>query len=228
MPDYVELRTDPYSAHQLVLSYCVGARTVLDVGCSAGSLGRELVARGVTVDGIDHDEAAADEARRHYRHVVVGDVDGVSLELEAAFFYDRIVCADVVEHLRDPSALLSRLRPLLAPGGFLIVSTPNIANWSMRLLHLLGRWEYRDRGIMDRTHMRFFTKRTLGALLRGAGYRIVRYDVTVPLPVLRREPFNRSAHFLGLCWKNMLAYQFVVVAEPVNVGDEQNSSLTTT
>jgi 2-polyprenyl-3-methyl-5-hydroxy-6-metoxy-1,4-benzoquinol methylase len=213
MPDYVEFRTDPYSAHQLVLGCCAGARTVLDVGCSAGSLGQQLADRGTIVDGIEYDEAAAGEARRSYRRVIVGDIERMPLDLEAGA-YEAVVCADVLEHLRDPRAVIVRLRPLLAPGGRLIVSTPNIANWSMRLLHLAGRWEYQERGIMDRTHLRFFTRRSLETLLRSAGYEVAECDVTVPLPALRREPFNRWAHWLGLRWKSLLAYQFVVVATP--------------
>jgi 2-polyprenyl-3-methyl-5-hydroxy-6-metoxy-1,4-benzoquinol methylase len=212
MPDYVELRTEPHSAHQLVARYCAGAATVLDVGCSAGSLGRHLAAQGATVDGIEYDEVAATEARQWYRRVLVGDVELMTIDLQPGT-YDAVVCADIIEHLRDPSALLGRLRPLLEPNGRLVISTPNIANWSMRLLHLAGRWNYTDRGIMDRTHLRFFTRRTLEALLRQAGYKIIEYDVTVPLPVMRREPFSGWAHWLGRRWKNLLAYQFVVVAQ---------------
>ena len=212
MPDYVAFRTDPYSAHQLVLQRCQDAGAVLDVGCSAGSLGRELAARGVQVDGIEYDEAAAEEARSVYRRVVVGDLETMPVELEPAG-YDVIVFADVLEHLRDPCRLLARLAPLLRPGGHVVVSTPNVANWSMRLLHLAGRWDYQERGIMDRTHLRFFTRRTLLALLRQAGYRPIETEVSVPLPVLRRPPFNAWAHWLGLRWKNLLAYQFIVVAD---------------
>jgi 2-polyprenyl-3-methyl-5-hydroxy-6-metoxy-1,4-benzoquinol methylase len=215
--DYVELRTDPHSAHQLVLRYCAGARTVLDVGCTAGSLGRQLADQGATVDGIENDETAARQARRWYRRVLVGDVESMQLDLEQGS-YAAIVCADIIEHLRDPCALLMRLRSLLAPDGRLVVSTPNIANWSMRLLHLAGRWDYKERGIMDRTHLRFFTRRTLAALLAEAGYRIVTHDVTVPLPAMRREPFSRWAHWLGRRWQNLLAYQFVVVATPHRPG----------
>jgi 2-polyprenyl-3-methyl-5-hydroxy-6-metoxy-1,4-benzoquinol methylase len=213
MPDYVDLRTDPFAAHQLVLQRSTYARTVLDVGCSAGAIGRELAARGAAVDGIDSDEAAAAEARRWYRRVLVGDLENMTISLEPGT-YDVVICADILEHLRDPCTLLRKLRPLLAPGGRLVVSMPNIANWSMRLLLLFGRWEYQDRGIMDRTHLRFFTRHTLESLLTDAGYLVLDVDVSVPLPHLRREPFNRWAHWLGLRWKSLLAYQFVVVSAP--------------
>jgi len=212
--DYVALSADPYSAHRLVLARCAGARTVLDAGCSAGALARELAAAGVVVDGIESDAGAAEVARSVCRRVLVGDLETMELDLPLGA-YDRVLLADVIEHLREPAAAMARLRPLLAPAGRLVVSTPNIANWSMRLLHLAGRWDYRERGIMDATHVRFFTRRTLLSALEAAGYRVVELDVSCPLPVLRREPFNRAAHWLGLRWKNLLAYQFVAVAEAV-------------
>ena len=84
----------------------------------------------------------------------------MELPFEPASF-DAIVCGDLVEHLRDPGAALARLRPLLRPGGRLVLSTPNIANWAMRLSLLGGRWRYTDRGILDRTHVHLFTRKTL-------------------------------------------------------------------
>lgn len=95
-----------------------------------------------------------------------------------------------------------------------MVSTPNIANWSMRLLHLAGRWQYADRGIMDRTHLRFFTHRTVRDLLEEGGFRVVEVDVTCPVPFFRGGRVSGAAHWLALRWKNLLAYQFVVVARP--------------
>lgn len=211
--DYVALGTDPYGAHQLVIRKLAGARVILDAGCSAGTIARALVAGGAVVDGIEFDPVAAAQARAVCRTLLVGDLESMELPL-AEGAYDAIVLADVIEHLRGSEAVMARLRPLLRPGGRLVISTPNIANWSMRLLHLLGRWDYRERGIMDRTHVRFFTRRTLRRAVEEAGYRVVEMDVTVPLPVLRRPPFSALAHALGRAWKSMLAYQFVVVAEP--------------
>lgn len=213
MADYVPLGTDPYGAHQLLIRHCAGSASVLDAGCSAGTIARELVKAGAVVDGIEYDPEAAREAAAVCRRVLVGDLETVSLDFPLAA-YDAVLLADVIEHLREPVAAMARLRPHLKPGGRLIVSTPNVANWSSRLLHLAGRWDYQERGLMDRTHLRFFTKRTLLAAVQAAGYRVVEMDVTCPLPVLRREPFNRAAHWLGLRWKNLLAYQFIVVATP--------------
>ncbi|TME45953.1 MAG: class I SAM-dependent methyltransferase [Chloroflexi bacterium] len=205
------LRADPYSAHQWVIRQCRGAREVLDVGGSAGTIARELRGGATAVDIIEIDAQAAAVAQAVGRQVLAGDVETMPLPLELAA-YDAIILADLIEHLRDPIATMARLRPYLAPAGRLLITTPNIANWSMRLLHLAGRWDYTDRGIMDRTHLRFFTRRTLLAAIRAAGYRVVDVDVTCPLPALRREPFNRWAHWLGRRWPTMLAYQFLVVA----------------
>lgn len=211
MVDYVGLGQDPYSAHQLILKYALGAGTVLDAGCSGGAIARMLVAQGSVVDGIESDEVAAAEAKRHCRKVLVGDLETMQIDLPPES-YDMVVMADVMEHLREPVTSLARLRPLLGRHGRLLVSTPNIANWSMRALHLAGRWDYRERGIMDRTHLRFFTRRTVRETIEAAGYEIVAMDVTCPLPVLRREPFNGVAHWMALHWQNLLAYQFIVLA----------------
>ena len=212
MPDYVALRHDPYSSHQIVLDLCRGATTILDIGCSAGVLARDLAADGATVDGIEYDPIDAEEARSACRQVVVGDLETMRLDALPAGGYDIVLCADIIEHLRDPVAALARLRPLLKPDGRLIISVPNIANWSMRLTHLAGRWDYQERGLMDRTHLRFFTHRTIRRTVEDAGFQVERVDVSCPLPVLRREPFNRAAHAAALVWKNFLAYQFIVTA----------------
>ena len=94
----------------------------------------------------------------------------MELPLEPASF-DVVLLGDVIEHLRDPVAALARLRPLLRPGGRLVLSTPNVANWAIRLSLLAGRWRYTDRGILDRTHTHLFTRATLRETIERAGYR---------------------------------------------------------
>jgi 2-polyprenyl-3-methyl-5-hydroxy-6-metoxy-1,4-benzoquinol methylase len=186
---------------------------VLDVGCSTGYLAERLQRRGATVVGLDMDERAAELARRFCAEVHVGDIETMELPFEPASF-DGIVCGDLIEHLRDPHAVLSRLRPLLRRGGRLVLSTPNIANWAMRLSLLFGRFRYTEWGILDKTHTHFFTRKTLRECLEAAGYRVVAFDYTVPVPVLSAPRVEAIAHGIGRLRPSLLAYQFVVAAEP--------------
>jgi len=127
----------------------------------------------------------------------------------------------VIEHLRDPEAALARLRPLLGPGGRLVVSTPNIANWAIRLSLLFGRFRYAERGILDRTHLRFFTRRSFGALLATAGLRVERLTAT-PVPLYQVVPPRLHGRALAAvhdasaaaarAWPRLLGYQFVALA----------------
>ncbi|MCS7007736.1 MAG: class I SAM-dependent methyltransferase [Gaiellaceae bacterium] len=125
-----------------------------------------------------------------------------------------MVCGDVIEHLREPVEVLRRLPPLLRPKGTLVLSTPNVANWAIRLSLLIGRWRYTERGILDRTHVHLFTRTTLAEALEHAGYRVISFDFTVPVPVLRRNLVERVAHAVGSLRPSLFAYQFVVSAQP--------------
>jgi SAM-dependent methyltransferase len=124
------------------------------------------------------------------------------------------MAGDVLEHLRDPGAFLRRLHPLLKPGGRLVVSTPNVANWTNRLGLLAGRWDYHPKaGILNEGHTYLFTLGSLHRTLTESGFRLEVLDYTVPVPVLGRlRPVESLAHWLGRLRPSLLAYQFVVAA----------------
>ncbi len=143
--------------------------------------------------------------------MLVGDVETMELPLEPASF-DVVLCGDVVEHLREPVAALARLRPFLKPGGRLVLSTPNIANWAIRLSLLAGRWRYTDRGILDRSHTHLFTRSTLREALEQAGYRVVRLDFSAPMPG-GSDLLDGMAHALGRLRPGLFAYQWVATAQ---------------
>jgi 2-polyprenyl-3-methyl-5-hydroxy-6-metoxy-1,4-benzoquinol methylase len=210
---YVPLNKRPYGGHERLLALAGAPRRALDVGCSSGYLARRLVERGATVVGIDSDENAAVEARAVCEQVLVGDVETMELPFPEHSF-DVVLCGDVIEHLRDPAAFLTRVRPLLRREGKLVLTTPNVANWAVRLGLLAGRWRYTDRGILDRTHTYFFTKKTLEQTLRRAGYRIVAFDLTAPVPGIGAPAVERAAHAFARVRPSLLAYQFVVAATP--------------
>jgi 2-polyprenyl-3-methyl-5-hydroxy-6-metoxy-1,4-benzoquinol methylase len=212
-PGYVPLNEHVHSGHAKLLALIESGRRVLDVGCSSGYLARPLVERGCTVVGLERDPVAAEEARAVCEEVLVGDVETMDLPFEEGSF-DVVLCGDLIEHLRDPEAFLVRVRPLLRAGGRLVLTTPNVANWAMRLGLLAGRWRYTERGILDRTHTHLFTRATLVETLERAGYRVVELDFTVPLPVARTPATERIAHAVGSLRPPLFAYQFVVAAEP--------------
>ena len=209
---YVSLRTDPYRSHGLTLRYCGRDKRVLEIGCSTGYLSGALQRQGCRVTGVEVDPAAAHAARAHCEEVLIGDIETMDLSALGKG-YDVLMLADILEHLVDPLATLCRLTPLLRAGGYAVISTPNVANWAMRLGLLIGRWNYTDRGILDRTHLRFFTLRTLLAMLGQAGLRAALVDASTPVPFNRSIMISRLAHDIGRLRPSLFAYQFIVVAE---------------
>ena len=148
------------------------AKRVLDVGCAAGMLGQEIKRRQqCEVVGIELDAAAAAEACRRLDHLIEGDVE--TLDLGSLGRFDAVVCADVLEHLRDPGALLRKLRDLLVPDGALIASIPNARHMEVVQQLIEGNWSYQPEGVLDRDHLRFFTRRSAEQLLEEAGFEVV-------------------------------------------------------
>jgi 2-polyprenyl-3-methyl-5-hydroxy-6-metoxy-1,4-benzoquinol methylase len=208
------------NSHAQLLDMVGGNKTVLDVGCATGYLGAELVDRGCTVDGVESDVEAAAKAAAVLRRVVVGDLAVLDLEHELeGQRYDRIVCGDVLEHLAEPAPVLRRLVGLLAPGGSVVISIPNVSHGSIRLALLQGRWEYQDLGLLDRTHIRFFTRRTLLELLHGAGLAAAEVRTTVKDPLASEVQVDPQDLPPGAVdWvraqPDAMTYQFLVRAVP--------------
>jgi len=215
------LKGDPYSSHSSIREWLGEGRgrRLLDVGAADGLLSRLLAGRGWKVTGLEADPVAAAAGAAHCERMIVADLDAGVPPLDGAF--DAIVCADVLEHLRDPAAVLTALGRALAAGGEVVISIPNVAHLWMRLSLLAGRFEYAERGILDRTHLRFFTRRTLAALVAEAGLRVARMTST-PVPLYQVVPPRwhgralAAVHALSAgsarLLPRLLAYQFVVGA----------------
>ena len=172
------------STHTIILGLVGPERDVLDVGCSSGFLAEALARRGCRVSGVELDEESASEAVPFLEQLVVGDLNRV--DLVAAFGaarFDAIVFADVLEHLVDPADVLRRSLPLLRPGGAVVISVPNVAHGALRLALLQGRWRYTETGLLDETHLRFFTRDTLLRLLVDCGLCVTDVDATVLDPL---------------------------------------------
>jgi 2-polyprenyl-3-methyl-5-hydroxy-6-metoxy-1,4-benzoquinol methylase len=190
-----------------------GRAFVLDVGCWNGTLGRLLIREyGAIVDGIEQDAEQAATARAYgYRVVDVADLN-LGIPDLGDRTYDFILFGDVLEHLVHPDVVLTAISSRLNCEGRVLISLPNIAFAGNRLSHLFGRWDYRDYGILDRTHLRFFTKRTMIKLVEGAGLRVTSVNGYVGLhkyPWIVREPLR----LLGRVWPKLFAIQIVIGAE---------------
>ena len=164
---------DRSSSHALIIELLGLDKRVLDVGCATGNLAEVLAGRGCRVTGIEIDPEAARQAEKPCERVIVGDVENLDLgaELDEADF-DVIVFGDVLEHLKDPLQTLRRFKPFLQTEGYVIASIPNIAHGSVRLALMQGRFRYRSLGLVDDTHLRFFTRETVEQLFDDAGFLI--------------------------------------------------------
>jgi SAM-dependent methyltransferase len=166
---------------------------VLELGCGRGDTLVMLKAeRGYDwAAGIELVPDAAEIARGRLDAVYVGDIEIMDLPVPAASI-DLVLCLDVLEHLRDPWAVVRRLATFMRPGAALVASIPNVRSYEV-LWPLLrhGRWEYTDSGLLDRTHLRFFTRRSAIALLESAPLRVEQVEIT-GLPIgSRRRLFDR-------------------------------------
>jgi len=208
------------NSHTLMVELVGGTKRVLDVGCATGYLARALTERGCSVSGLESDSESAEEARPHLERLVVGDVE--TMDLAEAFGdarFDAIVFGDVLEHLRDPLAVLRKARALLADRGSIVASIPNIAHGSVRLALLAGRFDYQELGLLDSTHVRFFTRSSIEDLFREAG--MVPIDVRrttagffdTPVPVDEGE-FAPEVVDSVMADSESSTYQFVLRAVP--------------
>lgn len=222
------LKDDPYSSHSLILSRLGDGRgrRALDVGAADGYLAERLTIAGWKVTALERDPMRAALAATRCEETLVVDLEGDPPSLAE---YDAIVYGDVVEHLSDPLRVLRDLNRYLAPDGVVVVSVPNVAHVWIRLSLLVGRFDYGERGILDRTHLAFFTRRTFLAFLRAAGLAPRELAVTpVPLPAVIPERFHgpalsalhRVSAGASRLWPSGLAYQFVAMCAPARRGDD--------
>ncbi len=176
--------------------------SILEVGCGAGATGALALRDGKcgTYVGIEMFSAAAQAAREVLSAVHVGNVDTIDLPFAPETF-DILICGDVLEHLVDPEASLRRLIPLLKPGGRVFASMPNIAHWEVVLGLLRGRFDYTDQGVMDRTHLRWFTPRSMRRLFERAGFAVERVEALGWKP--RSRALTAAVPFRHLLWRQI-------------------------
>jgi 2-polyprenyl-3-methyl-5-hydroxy-6-metoxy-1,4-benzoquinol methylase len=211
-----------WSSHRLIASMLEGlprGARVLDVGAASGTLARLCADRGYVMRGIEPNASWLGNSLNLYSELYEGNLEQTPdtyLEGHAA-----VVCGDVLEHLVHPENQLERLINAQPDGCIFINSVPNFANLWVRLNLLFGHFEYADKGILDRTHLHFYTRKSFLAILRGAGLEIIRQQATpIPLdliaPFFTQKSLGRGLFYLvaqlTTWWPTLLGYQFVVKA----------------
>lgn len=203
-----------------VIQYIQPDQRVLELGPATGYLTKYLKEeRGCSVHCIEVSETMAREAERYCEKMVIADIDSVSMEeVFDGHTYDLIVISDVLEHLRQDRKTLNACRKLLSPGGRCILSVPNIAHASIIGELLRGHFEYREEGLLDRTHVNFYTRKSITTLLKECGFSIVSMDRVERLP--EETEFKDSLTDLSfsvqqeiLNREDALTYQYIFLCE---------------
>jgi O-antigen biosynthesis protein len=170
---------DPNTSYAKILELIGPAKRVIDLGCAGGHLARLLVKHGCEVVGVDSNANALREAKQYCARTILADLDRQPLEeIVGDERFDAAIYADVLEHLRDPWSVLDDTRRVLRSGGYVIASIPNIAHGAIRIGLLTGRFNYNEFGILDDTHLRFFTRRSVGELFVRSGFSIEQIERT--------------------------------------------------
>lgn len=179
-----------------------GPNVIFDLGCASGRLGQRLLesGRASQMFGVEIFEAAAREAS-YYTKVHVGDIEVLDIQYPATF--DYVICGDILEHLKDPYKVMKRIHGWLKPGGSVLVCVPDVRNFRvLRDLIFRGDWEYVSSGILDATHLRFFTRKSSRRMLQDAGFEVYHSQMVIYGP--KKKCFNACT--LGL-FKEFLATQ---------------------
>lgn len=185
---------DPNSTHMKIVAMVGENKRVLELGTATGYMSRVLRDHGCAIVGIEIDPNAADLARPFCERVIVGDLDSLDLDRELGDdSFDVIVAADVLEHTKDPARVLRLLRRRIRPGGYMAVSLPNIAHGAVRLALLTGVFPYGELGLLDRTHLRFFTRHSIAELFDNAGFDVPHAERQLrPIENCTEIPYDRS------------------------------------
>ena len=211
-----KLKPFKHSSHDKIIKLVPHNARVLDVGCASGYLASFLKLKNCHVTGVDNNPEYILEAKNYCDSVILLDITKEDLE----GIYDVIILGDLIEHTPNPELVLLKLRKNLPKWGVIIVSVPNIANVYARTKIILGNFDYEDKGIFDKTHLRFFTIKTLKNLLKNTGYKVDSISFT-PLPVHLKFPkanknlLNSSSsmlHSLANLWPTLFTYQIIIKA----------------
>ena len=233
LSDLSEKDLDENSSLKKMLCLIEEDKRVIDFGCATGNFARLLCERGCEVTGVELNSKAANVAQKYCKEVIVADLDFISLnehfsEQISDEKFDVAIFGDVLEHLRNPWKVLEETRKLLKPQGYVIASIPNIAHGAIRLALLQGNFQYQPLGILDNTHLRFFTRKTVEHLFEDTGYLIDAIESTkLPIysssdliPAIEKHNFDTNITQEIEQDKDADTLQFVVRAYPLSLKNQ--------
>lgn len=206
--------------YKKVLALIGEDQSILEIGCHTGYLGEVLKRKGNRVWGVEINNDAASKAKTFYETVFVGDIEDEDLWDAINQKFDVLLFLDVLEHLVDPWKILVKCRKFLNPEGFVLVTFPNTAFYSVRKSLFLGRFNYQDSGILDKTHLRFFTFYSARQFIKDCGYSVADWHVTYSeLPLEYRLPFlkkfyNKVRPFISKRFPNLFGAVILFKAIP--------------
>ena len=224
---YREKFSDPYSSHTLIWAFLaqvgVQGKDVLELGVGDAALTCRVAGAGARIDGIEIDDTSVELARGWCKNVYTSDLDDFDWA-RIRKPYDIVLAADVLEHLKDAEKILASLKSVVSQQGYLVVSIPNVANLYVRINLMFGRFPYHTKGILDRTHLRFYTGKSAARALRKTGWVIEQTLVTqipfaIVFPFLQKRGWRfimRCGYKLTCVLKGLLAYQYVFICRNPN------------
>lgn len=209
----------------------VGAnKRVLELGCSVGTQSRVLRNDlNCEITGIEINHAAAEQAKRFCSKVIIGNLDNLDFSsIFAQQNFDVVLCSDVLEHLYNPTLLLSRVKPLIEKDGYLVASIPNIVHIAVIFEMLSGKFDYKDKGLLDNSHIRFFTRKSIIESFSAAGFKIEiiernyarESETEFNLRKINDED-NKIIDYIRAHNEECFTYHFIVKATPSNESSDQ-------
>lgn len=193
-----------------------GSKRILDLGCCSGELFDSFIRRGQEIFGVEIDKEAVKKGKEKGYHIIEGDLEEENTlkEIEKIAPFDAILALDVLEHLKDPWTFLEKIKKYFSKDGFIFGTIPNISNWKIRFTQLFGNFNYKEEGILDKGHLRFFNQKTIRKLFEDSGYKIEKIFPTSSSIPLFPKKWEWKAIQISRIAPNLFVEVFGIKARP--------------